>query len=61
VKKLIDESDVLKIDDLLQFFDPNMEIETFKEKIFESLNSYNEEIEILKKDMENFSKTTEKI
>ncbi len=38
-----------------------MEIETFKEKIFESLNSYNEEIEILKKDMENFSKTTEKI
>ena len=40
--ELTDETnDLLKIDEIIPLFDPNMKIEIFKEKICESLKDYN--------------------
>jgi hypothetical protein len=60
VIKLTKESaNVLKIEDLLPFFNENITIESFKDEISASLKSYVDEINKLKTEMAGFEKNSE--
>lgn len=48
VIKLTKETNLIKIEDLLPYFNENIKIEHFKEEICNSLNEYNSQIESLK-------------
>lgn len=55
------ESNVVKIEDLIPWFDEKMKIELFKDEICRSLKDYNEEISDFKKKMDAYGKNTEQI
>lgn len=57
---LLDETkDILRIDDLLPYFPPATPIEVLKEKLCESLRSYNDRINNLKNELSEQSKNAE--
>jgi hypothetical protein len=58
---LTKQSKVLKIEDLLPSFNQNIKIESFKDEICESLKSYSEEINKLKKMMDSYSANAEQL
>lgn len=55
VIELTKQSKVVKIEDLLPYFNQNIKIENFKDEICESLKSYSEEISRLKMLMDSYS------
>lgn len=55
VIKLAEESKVIKIEDLLPYFNQKVKIENFKDQICDSLKSYNDQITKLKKQMDSYS------
>ena len=60
--ELLDEpkaKEVLRIDDLLPFFPENTKVETLKDKLCDSLRSYNERIRNLKGELSEQSKNAE--
>ena len=60
--ELLDEpkaKEVLRIDDLLPFFPENTKVETLKDKLCDSLRSYNERIRNLKGELSDQSKNAE--
>lgn len=59
VINLTQESNLIKIEDLLPEFNQNIKIEDFKDEICKSLRNYNEEIEKLKDEMKTFSQNSE--
>lgn len=50
---------LLKIEDLLPYFNENIRIEHFKDQICDSLESYNDEIEKLQKDMQGYAENAD--
>lgn len=57
---LLDEtSDILRVDDLLPFFPNNTKVETLKDKLCDSLRSYNQRISNLKNELSEQSKNAE--
>ena len=58
---LIKESETLSIENLLEFLPDFLKTEELKEEICSSLNKYNEKIDSLKLEINNLSKTAEKI
>ena len=61
VIELTKQSKVVKIEDLLPFFNQNIKIENFKEEICESLKSYSGEIGRLKSLMDSYSQNAEQL
>ena len=59
VIELTKQSKVVKIEDLLPYFNQNIKIENFKDEICESLKSYSEEITRLKMLMDSYSSNAE--
>ncbi|KAG8908085.1 hypothetical protein FRB99_000529 [Tulasnella sp. 403] len=59
--KLLDNSPVLKIEDILPFFPDFVIIDDFKEEICNALEGYSEHIESLKAEMEEATRTAESI
>lgn len=58
--ELLDETkDILRIDDLLPFFPDSTKVETLKEKLCDSLKSYNDRIKNLKDELSEQSKNAE--
>lgn len=58
---LTKDTDLIKIEDLLPYFNQNIKIEHFKDEICNSLKNYNEEIEKLKEEMKRFSQNSEQL
>ncbi|MCQ2819416.1 MAG: hypothetical protein MJ252_19310 [archaeon] len=59
--KIMEESKVLKIEDVLPCIMDNIKIEEFKEQISTCINVYEQNIENLKKDIVNYNQTAEQI
>ncbi|MCQ2816893.1 MAG: hypothetical protein MJ252_06485 [archaeon] len=59
--KIMDESKVLKIEDVLPCIMDNIKIEEFKEKISNCINVYEKNIDTLKIDIKNYNETAEQI
>ena len=55
VISLTKESKVIKIEDLLPYFNEKIKIEDFKDEICDSLKGYSSQIDRLKKQMESYS------
>lgn len=61
VIELTKQSKVVKIEDLLPYFNQNIKIENFKDEICESLKSYSAEIGRLKQLMDSYSTNAEQL
>jgi len=57
--RLLDNTDVLKIEDILPFFPDFVVIDDFKDEICTALEGYSAHIESLKKEMNDATKTAE--
>jgi hypothetical protein len=58
---ILEESQCLKIEDILPFFPDFVKIDAFKSEICSSLETYNGKIEELKQEMEDYSKSADTI
>lgn len=59
--ELTKQSKVIKIEDLLPYFNQSIKIENFKDQICESLKSYSEEITRLKTLMDSYSTNADQL
>lgn len=59
--ELLQQCDLIKIEDVLPFFDDFVTIDHFKEAICTSLQEYNQNIEMLKEEMDDATKSADEI
>jgi len=57
--EILHESEILRIEDIMEYFSDFVQIDEFKEEICSSLEFYNESIEQLKSEMNEYTKTAE--
>jgi vacuolar protein sorting-associated protein 18 len=59
--RFLDDTDLLKIEDILPFFPDFVVIDDFKEEIAHALEGYSEHIDVLKNEMDDATHTAESI
>jgi vacuolar protein sorting-associated protein 18 len=59
--RFLEDTDLLKIEDILPFFPDFVVIDDFKEEIAHALEGYSEHIDVLKNEMDEATRTAESI